>query len=214
MAWPDLIDIRLRVRDLLNESTAAFFTDTILNRWANDGEKDIAIKGLCLEDIIPKDNISAQRTVDLSSDNIVKVLAVEYVIPGSDNLGLIKILPLQFGRLDLDGVTPQYWSPWSKKICIEPKPAVATYDLVVYAAIMPSDDMSNDTDEPEIAKQFRELIVDFMHCRGLLREGLFSKAAIVYGSYISTLQGIRNDTIEKYATNRLEVEIPDKVEAR
>lgn len=211
MAFPDLSDLRLRARDLLNESTAGFFTAAILNRWANDGEKDIAIKGLCLEDIIAKSNIAAVRMLDLGSDNIIKVLGVEYVIAGSDNLGLLKITPLQLGRIDLDGATPQYWFPWGHKIGIEPKPGVATYDLVVYAAIVPSDDMSADGDEPEIAKQFHELIVDFMHYRGLLREGLFSKAAVVYARYIIALQRIRNDTIEKYANTRLDTKIPDRL---
>ena len=41
MAWPSIADIRTRVRDALNESTAAFYTDAMLDRWINDAQRDI-----------------------------------------------------------------------------------------------------------------------------------------------------------------------------
>ena len=58
-----LENMRLRVRDLLNESTADFWTDAMLNRMLNDGERDVAIKGLCLTHIDSISTTSSTRTV-------------------------------------------------------------------------------------------------------------------------------------------------------
>jgi len=208
MAWPDLADIRLRVRDQLNEDTASFYTDNQIDRWINDGERDIAIKGLCLESIQSLTTVASTRTVTVSC---IKPLHVEYKPGSGTRLGLIKINPLQLGRLDISVSTPQYWFQWGNKIGIEPKPGTTTYNLDVYTAIGPTVLLSGTTDEPQIPAEFQHLIVDYAVYRGLIRARKFSGASIIYSDYIKTLQEIRMGVITKYNNIQDDLKIPDIV---
>lgn len=209
MAWPDFSDIQTRVRDLLNESTAGMFTDAAIKRWINDGERDIAIKALCLESIYSKTTTASTRTVATPYN---KVMHVEYV-PGSGNpVGLVKITPLHVGNVPVDGSTPQYWFPWGKTIGIEPLSA-STYTLNVYASILPTIEMSDNTDEPQIPKAFHEDIVTYAVYRGLIRKWMFRASAGEYVKYISSIQAKRDLIIERYKTYHLETRMPDRVQA-
>lgn len=82
MAYIALSEIRSRVRDLLNESSAGVFTDDEIDRWINDGQVDLATKALCLERSLPHQTASSTRTVDLTNipnKHVVKILSVEYM---------------------------------------------------------------------------------------------------------------------------------------
>jgi len=207
MAWPDLSDIRNRVRDTLNESTALFWTDAELNRFINDGERDVAIKSLCLESILSKTTTASTRTIDIYR---VKVLHIEYIPASGTPIGLVKIIPKQLGHLNLNTTIPQYWFPWAKKIGIEPLPDAA-YDLNVYVASLPTIEMSADTDEPQIPDEFQELIIQYAIWKALCKDGLFQGVADIYNDYIYRLQFIRENIIRRYSDNKYEFKIPDKV---
>jgi hypothetical protein len=205
MAWPDFSDMRSRVRDLLRESSAGFYTDAEINRWLNDGERDVAIKGLCIETINSAATVSGSRTVAKPYN---KCLYVEY-IPGSGApRGLVKITPLHLGHVQNNGITPQYWFPWGRSIGIEPKPTAA-YNLNIYASILPSIEMTDDTDEPQVPRAFIPLIVRYAFCRGLLKSFLFTKGAHVYADYITQLQIARDSVIRKYRNEVVETVVPD-----
>lgn len=207
MAYPDFSDLKLRVRDLLGESTAAFYSDTEIGAWLNDGETDVASKGLCLESVQTLSITSGNRTVAVTVAP-VKTLYVEYV-PGSGTpIGLIEITPLMIGHVDLSGAAPQYWFPWGAYVAVEPKPAT-TYSLNAYTAILPQATMSADADEPSIQAKFIPLVVQYAYIQGLLKDRRFAMAGLAYREYISTLQRIRQDMMEKYANIRNEEYIPD-----
>ena len=205
MAWPDFTDQQTRVRDLLNESSAGYYTDAEIKRWLNDGERDVAIKGLCIESINSKSTVANTRTIATPYN---KVLYIEY-IPGSGTpIGLIKISPIHVGHVAVNGITPQYWFTWGKKIGIEPIPT-AVYTLNVYASILPTIEMSDTTDEPQIPTAFQLLPVRFAFIRGLLKSGKFQKAAQIYQSYISELQAGRDSIIGKYKDRINDTKVPD-----
>lgn len=208
MAWPDLSDLRTRVRDMVNESTPVFFTDAFLNRVINDGERDVAIKGLCLEDIQSKTTIASTRTITVSC---IKTLAVEYVPVSGTPVGLTKISPLMLGHMEVSGAAPQHWFKWGNRIGINPKPGATTYNLNVYTAILPGYEMSEDTDEPQVQREFIQLIVDYARYRCLMREKLWTQAAQIYSPYIEKLQTIRQSMIDKYKDRYTDLTIPDAV---
>lgn len=207
MAYPDFSDLKLRVRDLLGESTAAFYSDTEIGAWLNDGESDVAAKGLCLESVQAL-SIASARTVAVTIAP-VKIMYVEYV-PGSGTpIGLVEITPLMMGHLDTTGLaTPQFWFPWGAYVAVEPKPAT-TYSLNAYTAILPQATMSADADEPSIQAKFIPLLVKYAYIQGLLKDRRFAMAGLAYREYISTLQRIRQDMMEKYANIRNEEYLPD-----
>lgn len=202
MSWPDFTDLQTRVRDLLNESSAGFYTDDQIKRWLNDGERDVAIKGLCIESVNSLTTAASTRTVATPYN---KVLYVEYA---TTNVGLVKINQTMLGRLDVSGIVPQFWFPWGKYIGIEPIPTAA-YSLNVYASMLPSIEMSDTTDEPQIPKSFMPLIVRYAFYRGLLKAGLFSKSAQVYSAYIYGLQEARDNIMRKWRNLIADTKVPE-----
>ena len=210
MAYPDRSDILSRVRDLLDESSAGFFTDAQIVRWINDGERDVAIKGLCIESIKSVATVANTRTVAAPYN---KVMAVECVPSSGDPRFLAKVTPRHFGHGFDSGTEPQAWSQWGNEICIEPIPTAA-YNLNIYASILPTCEMSESTDEPQVPAAFVPLIAQYAFIRGLYKDRLYGVASGEYKSYITSLQVVRDIIIEKYAEMLDSERFPDSVVAK
>lgn len=206
MAFPDLSNIRSNVRTMLNETTAAFWTDEELNRLINDGERDIAIKSLCLENIDSVTTTASTRLVAFAGH---KILRVEYT-NATTPLGLIRIKPNQLGRIPYNGITPQFYFQWGNKVVIDPMPTT-TYNLNLYIADYPAYEMVDDTDEPQIPKRFNELIILYAVYRALMKDRKFASAGAIYQTYINELQLARSQVIERYPDLKDDYKIPDRV---
>ena len=130
MAWPSFADILSKVRTELNEVTAGLWTDAELEGWINDGQRDIASKALCIDNMVTTTTTANSRIVLWSG---TKVKYVEYVPASGAPIALQKIQLKQLGRLPLNGVVPEYWAPWGgpsgQCIVLDPKPGAATYTL-------------------------------------------------------------------------------------
>ncbi len=208
MSYPDLSDLRQRVRDLLNESGTTFYSNACLNRFINDGQRDVAIKALCYESAQSLTTATNTRTIAVTC---IKTFGVEYVPASGTRLGLGLITPRMVGHMRLTGITPQYWFPWAGNICIEPIPQTA-YNLVVYTAILPTVDLSSDTDKPVLPNEFIPWIVQFAFIRGLIRDKKYASAAMIYKVYIDAMKIARDNMMKKYADARTDFEIPDAIE--
>ena len=208
MAYPDLSDLQSRLRSLLDEASTRFYSDAQITRWLNDGERDLAAKALCIEDIVAKTTTASTRTVGAY---YVKVLAAEYQPGSGTRVGMTKITPRYLGHVTTNGVTPQYWFSWGPIVGIEPIPNT-TYTVNLYVAKLPSIEMSTSTDEPEVPAEFRPLIVRHAFVRGLMRDSLYASAASVYQDYILEVSKIRRDIIEKYADIRGADVLPDIIQ--
>lgn len=212
MAYPDLSDIISRVRDALNDQSVVFYPDAMITRWINEGERDVAAKSLCLERLHSLISAANVRYATLSA-YVVKVHGVEYIPGGTARrVGLGKILPHTAGRVHLDGATPQYWFPWGNKVCIEPIPTVSTYKMVAYVSILPTAEMANSTDEPQIPSAFVPWIQQFAVIRGLWRDHKFASAARMYALYIAQMKQARLQLLRKYATSVEQQGLPDVIE--
>ena len=201
--WPDLSDIRSRVRTLLDQSSTRYYSDEMINRWINDGERDVAIKGLCIESTVSKTTTVSTRAVHI---DCIKTLAIIY-----NGKTLTKIKPNKLGSRSVNGATPQSWFPWGNKNYIDPIPNAA-YTLSVYAAILPTVEMSDDTDEPQVPEEVIPLIVRYAYWKALLRDRLYASSGAVYQDYIFKLSQIRDGIIQKYADTPADRKIPDTIE--
>lgn len=208
MAWPDLSDIRDRVRSVLNETTATFWADAQLNRFINDGERDVAIKTCCLENIDAATTTSGSRLVAFAGYG---VNYAEYIPASGNPIGLVKIMPKQLGRVPTNGTTPQYWLTWGSSVVIDPIPA-ATHNLNLYVSDYPLAEMSNDTDEPSIPADCHELITQFAIYRALLRDRKFARAAGFYSVYINNVNAAHTIFVQKYRDRLISLKLPDRVE--
>ena len=185
MAYPDLSDLRTRVLTITNEaSTSSIFTSTVLNRFINDAERDIAAKTGCLEHIDSLTTTASTRSVPFSG---YKVKNLEYIPVSGTRIGLPKITLKHFGRLPLTGATPQYWTQWGGFVLIEPIPASA-YTLYATISDYPLVEMSSDTDEPSIPSTYHEDLIWYAVSRCYMRKGRREQGAYAYNRYIESIQ--------------------------
>lgn len=178
-----LENIRQRVRDTLNESTATFWTDTQIDAAINDGIRTIAEMGNAIQHIDALTTTNGTRTV---SYNGYKMEAVEYKPASGTRLGLYKTIELRLGRLPLNGATPQWWFDSNGKFGIEPKPN-ATYNLDAYLYDYTSD-LTVNTQIPEIPPSFRPLVILFALYRLYMKERSVQQAMMCYSMFIGELQ--------------------------
>jgi len=187
-----LENIRTKIRDLINESTADYYTDAQINRWINDGERDVAEKGFCLKHI---DSLSTASSTRIVASTGNKVGFLEYTYGTASGLGLKRITTNQIGKLPNNGTTPQRWYPSGANVCIEPIPD-DTYTLKAYVLDYPSIEMSANPDAPEIPSDFRPLIILYGFARALEKAGRYAQAGQIESMYFNELIHARLDKSE------------------
>lgn len=208
MTYPDLSDLRTRVLTITNEaSTSSIFTSTVLNRFINDAERDIAAKTGCLEHIDTLTTTASTRSVPFSG---YKVKNLEYIPVSGTRIGLPKITLKHFGRLPLSGATPQYWTQWGGFVLIEPIPASA-YTLYATISDYPLIEMSSDTDEPTIPATYYEDLIWYAVSRCYMRKGRREQAAYTYNRYIEAIQFKKFQRTYPKQDARLLTSIPEGV---
>ena len=210
MTWPAFSNLKSRVRTVLNESTAGFWTDAEIARLLNDGERDIAIKTCCLQNVDALTTAlyaTMYRKVQFSGH---KVMYLEYA--ATTPVGMQKIRPQQLGQLPTETV-PKYWFQWGQYIIIDPLPA-ASYNLNAYIADYPQYEMYSDADVPQIPYDFQEDIVNYAVYMALMKDKKWGRAAAVYQQYIASLQVKRIKYVEIYPESRAMKVVPETIEYR
>lgn len=172
-------DYRVRARSLLGERTPNLFTDTELNDWLNDGQRDIAVKARCIE--------SAAQTLALAAGT------QSYAFTGVDPIAiihgtraLIRIAPKNYGHIDTNATDPQYYWVWNGYVFIDPIPSGTPGNATLYAA-GDSEDMTHDAHTSNLPVQFTQLMVLYATYHGLIKAQKFQQAASIYSIYIKEL---------------------------
>jgi hypothetical protein len=206
MPWPDFADIKTQVRNLLDEATAAQWTDADINSWINDGHRDIAAKTNCIESIQPATTTSGSRLVPFTGH---KVNHVEYLPGGTVKpIGLQRITPAMLGHIQLhDLSTPQYYFQWGSNVVIEPIPATAC-NLNLYLSVWPDCELSDTTDEPQIPVEFHESIIPFTLFFARIKSSEYTKSALAYSQYMTALQQLIDGYLVRTPTRYIDLKIP------
>jgi hypothetical protein len=206
-----LSNLRTRIRDILNEDTAVFWTDAELNRYINDAERDIAIKAMCLQHIDSLATAAAGTMPFTSSglldSNIVETYLrtvtftgyrtqfLEYLESAAKGIGLNAIFTSLFGHTPSLGSAPVNWYGRRENLYIEPNPGSA-YNLKAYVADYPSSEMAVNSDIPQIPPAFRPLIILYAVAMCLLKDRRVAQALMVYGMYVTELMYNRYNLVE------------------
>lgn len=211
-----LATIRQLIRSGLNETTTTMLSDAELNSVINDAYKDTAVKGLCYEYKITKDNISiSQKIISLAEEDpkVIRVNYVEYKTGTTEGgKGLICVIPQVVGYEGISDNTPKYWFQWGDYLVIEPLPDAATYDLALYAACIPTPVLSADGDLcDDIPAEFHECVYYFALAFAALKLKRWSVAATAYNKYISDVQRKREEYARSHPDGRFAHKVPDSV---
>lgn len=110
--------IIVNARAYLNDASSAFWNDTEMLQWLNDGLVDLVSRSHCLEETEDIDLIANQVEYAITSTYIV-VKAVRYIDTNDIERGLTTGNPSEVGRIENVDV-PVHWYEWGGKIGVYP----------------------------------------------------------------------------------------------
>jgi hypothetical protein len=194
-----LLELRTDARAMLDETTAGFWTDAQLNYWLNEGNLDLAAR---LEDLEASDTQSTAASdyqYDLPTD-CIKVKRVQY-----DSFPLAFIGYNDLNKYEAVGDpstsetgTPQYFYLWNNDIFLYPTPT-AIKNLTIQYYKRPAT-MDEDTDTPEHASQFHNLIVYYAVYKALVKDTLFTDADRMMGQYLNGVAEAKSQMMNRQRT--------------
>jgi len=149
MALYDLADLTTRIRDLLNEASASFWSNTTIYACINEAQRYLAMNYGAQQSIEPLTTTSGNRAVAVTG---FYVAHVELSDPSGLPVPLSRSTKAQYGRRALSGQQPQYYYQEGTNIIIDPEPN-DTFSLTAYTLI-PSTDMALTSSSPSIASVF------------------------------------------------------------
>ena len=192
--------IIVRVRSLLNESTASFWGDDELLQWINDGIIDIAAKTWCLGDQETVNLVNATLGYALSSDYI-SIVNVLYNLSAASVKSLLRGHPAMIGHVPDPG-EPVYWYEFDGKICVFPIQADATnMSLTVDLVPVPTVLVTGAGNVP-IPFWFEDSLVLYVLAKGLYKDNETITAAETYVAYERSLARYITELLEKPATSK------------
>lgn len=184
-------DVITAVRDILNEQTAAFWTDTQLLKWINNGIIDIVSKTWCLAD---SETITlATGTLEYAlSNDLIAVVSVTY----NSAKGLVLGHPSMLGHI-YDPDEPVYYYFFNQKIGILPKPTstVDSNTCEVYEIPKPTEITVAGT--VTVPSYLDDTLQQYVVGKALRKDNRPTEAEKIENEYKGNLRFYRSDLLEK-----------------
>ena len=184
-----LADLRTRTRDLLNEDTAAFFTDAQLDRFLADAALDISGVVRCVED---------STLIELALNDIdyalpTDCIEVVHVQDAATGRGLPKITATMGGHSssDTEGDTALRYFVWERTLFVEPSPNAAAVGKTLRVFYF-----RETTDVTLLPQYAQHLAVSYACTLAKLQDKLPGEAAVFWSMYTNGVAFRRTDTYE------------------
>jgi len=184
-------------RAYLNESSAAFWDDTDLLQWLNDGQIDIVANTHCLQSTESVDLIASTIEYSITS-TYTTVKAVQYVDSDSKVWALKRGSPDHVGsdaisRLKL--TKPTYWYEWAGKIGVYPAlTSVTTETVTLYIVTRPT--AITLTDSVTVPALYDKALTLYVVAQALYRDKQTARAGQYEAKYMAELARARSDLNE------------------
>lgn len=149
MALYDRADITTRIRDLLNEAVANYWSDATIAVCINEAQRYLAVNYGAQQAIESLVTIAGNREVVFAG---FFAAHVEVADPSGLAKPLARISKAQYGRHHVEGPRPQYYYQEESNLIIDPEPN-DTYSLTAYT-LASSTDMATGAAVPSIAAIF------------------------------------------------------------
>ena len=207
---PDSVaEARGQVRVLLDEPTAAFWTDDEIDSWVVEATGDVATKTLCFEaKNTAVDVVDNQVYADEPTD-CIKINSIQFYDGDAGTYrGMAEIHPRLKGHLpnsNTSGGDPYYWFHYRSRIYLDPIP-VSTHandKLHVYFAQYTSD----MTDLPD---EYQPFIIKYATAMARLKERKNVEAVRMYVEYLNDLRYHRADLLTHPVDSQDMLHQPDR----
>lgn len=194
-----LAQLITEVRAVLNESTAAFYTDAQITQWLQQGARDIAMKTRCVE----ADSTIAVVATTLSYAFPTDAFWIHSILNATTGISLIKIDPYKMGHITdtATAAVPIYWFAFNAKIYLTPIASGSVTLTVLY---------SKTTEAvTDIPNEYRIELINYAASRALIRNQQAIEALALMNIYNNHVQFARRDVLERGVTAIDEITMPD-----
>lgn len=183
------------VRQLLNESTATFWTDTEIQDWLAEGTRIIATKCLCIEDSDDITLVADQLTYTSSDHSWIADCLKPYALiydDGSNNYkGIEMVHPKQLGNLlTFTSGPPRYYAFHNRRFYIWPL-CSSTENGNTLTCLY-----AKESDDPtDLRDEFQHLAIQWAFARAKEKDHKFQEAGMIKQDLMQQLQFERQDKI-------------------
>lgn len=207
--------ILTEVRNVLNESTASFWSDAQIQEWINQGCVDISAKAHCVEAlttiaIVQGTTVYTLATAAGSYTAAVSLngtdLAVMRILAAYlNNIALVRAGIRVWGhQLGTGQVPPIVVSHWARRIYVAPPPSAnGTLNLLVSV---------RTDDTRDIPESYQHLLIPFALYKAYQRDRKWTQAAQMYAEYANNLAVQRRDLNERRVDALEDLRVPDRVQ--
>ncbi len=187
------------VRSLLNEATAAFYTDVQIQNWLQQGARDLSLKTRCVEADATISVVTSTLNYAVPTDAFV----IHSILNAATGIALTKILPPKAGHIvdSASAAIPLYWWLFNDKIWLTPLASGSSTLTVLY-----SKTTETVTDIPD---EYRIELINYATSRALIRNEQAIEALAVMNMYNNHVQFARLDVIERGTMSIDELTLPD-----
>lgn len=185
------------VRNILNEDQAAFFTDSEIQRWVQEGCRIFSAKSLLVEDTQDLDPLIAGQLSYSSTDepwiaNVLEIYsAIYYNGTTGKYKGLIKEHPRMIGnQATYTSGSPKYYSQHNRNIYIAPLTTTARVsagDKITFLYAKITDDITALTDE------YQHLPIIYASAKCKQKDQKFAEATSFMSQFYQELAFERQD---------------------
>lgn len=191
--------LRAEVRRILNETTAAFYTDADIDAWIVDAVLDLSVKARCLEGAVDLTLTAGDQNYVLSDTTAIGIEAVLL-----DGLGLAKVRPRQFGHLNAATAgKPVAYAHFVGQLYFMPIPDTTYLTHVLYWKYS-----STYTDLPE---EYQLLALMYAVRQGKLKARQYAEAAQLYSWYVQEVQFARDDLQDREPDSKETLRLVDRI---
>lgn len=183
------------VRYVLNESTAAFWSDAEITAWIKEGTRIFASKSLLVENTNIVDPMIVSTPYYDSADesflgSVMEIYSVIYFDGTSTYKGLIKIHPKQIGNVALSTAgPPKYYCLFNRNLYIFPlaSAAVAAAGTLEILSSIETDDITIIQDE------YQHLPIIYAIAKAKQKDEKFGDAATLLSQFFQEISFERQD---------------------
>jgi len=181
-------EIRSRIREMLNEVSPGFYTNTTINDWIDDGCRDVSLRTLCNQGFTSIATVtdSAEYTWPTALGTTAILTLGIIALINSSGKSLNYVVPEEFGNIYAEA--PDYkWTSWQRNVYLTPVPtAVNTLDVLFWYQVGCTASGSLGIDI-----RFHHLVTLYGYCMGLLKKQEYEKAEMIWKEYLSETARIR-----------------------
>ena len=195
--------IIVRVRSLLNEGTASFWSDTEFLQWTNDAIIDITAKTWCLGDSESITLANSTLGYTLVNDYIT-IVNILYLLSGAIVKSLIPGHPMMIGHVPDPG-EPVYWYELDGKVNVFPIQATTTGMTLTVEEVPVPGAMATTAGVIPIPFWFEDSIILYVLARALYKDNETITAAETMNAYKESLAMYIQELLDKPAVRKNDV---------